>query len=47
MLFGTQRSSPLTQTHTLIQARELNSANDINGFNGLYRFPFWKAPFFN
>jgi hypothetical protein len=34
-------------THTLIQTRELNSANDFNGFNGLYRLPFWKAPFWN
>jgi hypothetical protein len=48
-------SAPLTQTHThtyrvthtLIQTRELNSANDFNGFNGLYRLPFWKAPFWN
>jgi hypothetical protein len=34
-------------THTLIQTRELNSANDFNGFNRLYRLPFWKAPFWN
>jgi hypothetical protein len=40
----THTHSPLTQTHrvthTLIQTRELNSANDFNGFNGLYRCHF-------
>jgi hypothetical protein len=32
----------LSHKNTLIQTRELNSANDFNGFNGLYRLPFWN-----